>query len=93
MSFETKITHVRHYHNINGHENPVAFSWSMQEIGSGENAGRNGSLVTTSAVPGILVDDVYTRTDITSFPECIRLLMGVAWVDALHTAYEASLRA
>ncbi len=93
MSFTTKITHVRHYDNINGHESPVSFSWSMQEIGSGENAGRNGSLVTVSAVPGSIVDEVYVRTDTTSFPKTIADLIGTAWTEDVHTAYEAHLRA
>ena len=84
------------YDNIDGREDPVSITWSSQEIGTGDDAGRSGQLMTASAVPGTLDDAtpaVYTRTDTSGFPTSIQHILAACWTDALHTAYEAHLRA
>ena len=92
MAYINKITKKRIYDNIDGVDSPVHISWSTQEIGTGDDAGRTGRLVTTSAVPGTFANDTYTRTDVTGFPASIQALIGALWTDHVHTQYEAYLR-
>lgn len=93
MAIIEKIVKVREYDTIVGHDDPTTFSWSTQRIGTGDDDGLTSGLTTISAIPGSLDDaDVYVRTDITGFPTSIQARMATCWTDALHTAYEASIR-
>lgn len=94
MAIIDKIVKVREYDTIVGHNDPTSFSWSTQRIGTGGDEGLASGLTTVAAVPGLLNDaDVYVRTDTTGFPTSIQARMVTCWTDALHTAYEAHLRA
>ena len=59
---------------------------------------RDGTTVSSSrhrqvVTPGILNGGTYTRTTTTGFSEAFQAIAGALWTDALHTAYEAHLRA
>ena len=52
----------------------------------------NGNYERTSITPGSLVEDVYVRTDVTSYPTEVQNIANLCWSDASHTAYENILR-
>ena len=93
MAFRTEITNKRIYDNIAGVDGPVHISWTSQDIGTGDDAGRSGQGITHAAVPGRLDGTDYVRTDITGFPASVQTILNAIWTDDVHTAYEAHLRA
>ena len=43
--------------------------------------------------PGSLVNDTYTRTDVTGYSTAFQTIANALWNDELHARYEAHLRA
>ena len=81
MSFIHAVSKIRIYDNFGGTvAEPIrAITYSTQDIGSGENAGRLGPLVTKAVLPGTDVDGTYTPTDITALPTEIQGYANAAW--------------
>lgn len=82
------ITKIRIY------DNPAYRTFSWSEVTTGElNGVAVSSAPNTRAVtPGTLVDDTYTRTDLTTLPTEVRTIAGVCWTEDSYTQHEAYLR-
>ena len=52
-----------------------------------------GNYERVALVPGSLINDTYTQTDVSSYDAEIRGIANMCWTSATHTAYEAVLRA
>lgn len=81
--------------NISIYDNPAYRSFTWSEVTTGELNGVAVSSApnTGSATPGTLVDDTYTRTDLTTLPTEIATLAGACWTEDSYTQHEAFLRA
>lgn len=83
------ITDIRLYDN----EAHRSFSWREVSTVVQDGVTYTAEGPTQSAVPGELVGDVYTRTDLTTLPTEIATLAGACWTEDSYTQHEAFLRA
>lgn len=102
MAHQTEYSRIRGYDWHHDCGCWTSFSYSSQNVGTGESAGLVSPLNTASVVPGILEGEVdsqgvdtrtYSRTDLTTLPQVVQDLLSGVWTDSFHTAYETHLRA